>query len=175
MRPTRNHVRYLIAITLCAAAVSGSDCLQSLFPCGEDATITVRLINDSTSQSVAPNLGFCPLGMATQPHFFVATPPVLGPGEEITYTSCEIAGAYGNCQTYNSDFMTGLCGWEYGANQAQLSQTIRRFGGQIGVQFNCGDTIILRWTEAGEAGGTWTSEIEPATGNPQPQTAFQAL
>jgi len=175
MRQTRKRIRHLTIIATCAAAASGVTCLQSLFPCSEETMVTVRLINDSTSQYVAPNLGFCPLGMATQPHFFVASPPVLGPGEEATYTSCELAGVYGNCQTYNSDFMTGLCGWAYGTNQEQLSQTIRRFGGQIGAQFNCGDTIILRWTEAGEAGGTWTSEVEPATGNPQPQTPFQAL
>lgn len=159
----------------CAAAVSGVTCLQLFIPCTEDAMITVRLINDSATQSVAPNLGFCPNGMVAQPHFFVSSPPVLGPGEEATYTSCEVAGSFGNCRSFSTEFMIGLCGWQYGADGAQLTQVSRRFGGAIGQQFTCGDTVILRWSDAGNNGGTWASEVQPAPGNSQPAAAFQEL
>jgi hypothetical protein len=159
----------------CAAALSGSTCLQLLTPCTEDAMVTVRLINDSATQSVSPNLGFCPNGMANVPHHFVSSPPVLGPGEEATYTSCEVAGSFGNCRSFGADFAIGLCGWRYGADQAQLTQASRRFGGQITHQFNCGDTVILRWTDAGDSGGAWASEVQAGAGNTQPGAAFQEL
>ena len=46
--------------------------------------------------------------------------------------------------------------------------------GVIGVQFNCGDTIELRWSNCATGGGegTWTSTVIPAAGNPQPTEAF---
>jgi len=171
---TRGVGRLLLGV-LCVAVLPGATCIQLFTPCTEDAMVTVRLINDSATQTVSPNLGFCPNGMADVPHLFVSTPPVLGPGEEATYTSCEVAGSFGNCQTFTTDFMIGLCGWRYGADEAQLTQATRRFGGQITHQFNCGDTVILRWTDAGDNGGTWTSEVQPATGNTQPGEAFQEL
>ncbi len=165
----------LLTVAACVAVLSGATCLQFLVPCTEQAMVTVRLINDSAAQSVSPNLGFCPNGMASQPHFFVGAPPVLGPGEEATYTSCEVAGSFGNCQSFSADFMVGLCGWRFGADQAQLAQVPRRFGGAIGQQFSCGDTIILRWSDAGGNGGAWTSEVQPAAGNSPPAAAFQEL
>ena len=157
-------------------AVAGCPGLWPVTPPTGDETVQVRLINDSATQYVAPNLGVCPNGMANQPHHFVETPPVLAPGEEITYSAGELAGSGGNCVTFATDFMVGLCGWLYGADGEELDSVERRFGGQIGFQFSCGDTIILRWSEAGEdESGTWTSEVEPAAGNDPPEVPFQEL
>ncbi len=168
-------VSRVVVVAALGTACLGTTCVQFLAPCGETSTVTVKLINDSSTDTVAPNLGFCPNGMANQPHYFVSTPPVLGPGEEITYTACQIAGGYGNCDTYSTDFMVGLCGWQYGASAENLTATANRFGGQIGAQFFCGDTVTLRWTDTGATGGTWTSEVATATGNAAPTADFQAL
>lgn len=154
-------------------AVSGCDD-QCLFCAAQDeGAVTVRLINDSAAQHVSPNLGVCPNGMAAQPHVFVDPLPVLGPGEEITYTTTGIAGSQGDCLRYTTDFMIGLCGWQYGASADDLVNGGRPYGGQIGFQFQCGDTVILRWLDDGEEGGEWTSEVETAPGNEPPAGEFQ--
>ncbi|MFH1420234.1 MAG: hypothetical protein ABII12_18330 [Planctomycetota bacterium] len=165
----------VVVVTALAAVCLGATCIQVFFPCDDATTVTIRLINDSETQTVAPNLGLCPNGMANQPHYFVSTPPVLAPGEETTYTGCQIAGCGGNCETYSTDFMVGLCGWQYGPSADDLTATENRFGGQIGMQFNCGDTITLRWCDEGAAGGTWTSEVQTAPGNAAPTADFQNL
>jgi hypothetical protein len=162
------------------AGVGGFGCLgcADLFPflaCGEESVVEIRLMNDSATQFVAANLGVCPNGMANEPHYFVDAPHVLAPGEEVTYTTRQVAGLAGNCLIFSSDFMIGLCGWEYGSSAEELTAVATRYGGQIGFQFSCGDTVILRWSEAGETGGAWTSEVQPAPGNDAPVAEFQEL
>lgn len=174
------------AIALLAAALMTTSCAQltnladllagiAAGSCDETSSVRIRLVNTSADQFVAPNVGVCPNGMAASPHYFAHPTPVLGPGEEITYTSCQIASIDGNCDTFSTDFAVGLCGWRYGASTDALTSATRRFGGQIGFQFSCGDTIILRWTDSGNDGGTWTSEVEPATGNTTPAVDFQEI
>lgn len=174
------------AIGLLAAALLTTSCVQlsdwtdflaglAAGACDEGSSARIRLVNASADQYVAPNVGVCPNGMAAAPHYFAYPTPMLGPGEEITYTSRQIAGIDGDCGTYSTNFAVGLCGWQYGASPDALSSATRRFGGQIGFQFHCGDTITLRWTETGEGGGTWTSEVEPAAGNPTPTVEFQEI
>ncbi|MFH1748839.1 MAG: hypothetical protein ABIG44_17535 [Planctomycetota bacterium] len=165
----------VIAATLIALSIAGCTCLFPTSTCTAATGVTIRLINDSATQHVVPNLGICPNGMAYTPHYFVNPTPTLAPGAEVVYTSCEIADSDGNCVNFATDFMIGMCGWQYGADANALTSTARRLGGAIGVQFNCGDTIILRWTEAGDNGGTWTSEVQPATGNPAPMEQFQEI
>jgi hypothetical protein len=158
--------------------VVGTAGCTDLFPlpgCGDDARVQIKLINDSTSRYVAPNLGICPNGMASQPHHFVKPAPLLAPGQEVTYTSCQIAGSDGSCTTFSSEFSIGLCGWQYGPSEDELTSALRRFGGQIGTQFGCGDTVILRWSDNDAGGGSWTSEVEPASGNNPPAADFQEL
>ena len=168
-------VRLCAAVLLIGGACLGTTCSVPVVTCEDDEQIVIKLVNNSTTQSVAPNIGVCPNGMASQPHHFVSTPPVLGPGESVTYTTCELGGADGNCQTASADMMIGMCGWEYGTDASALTATQRQFGGQIGAQFSCGDTVTLSWSDAGDAGGTWTSSVEPATGNSAPSADFQEL
>jgi len=159
-------------------AVMGAMCCSCIPPasmCNDETTVHLTLVNGSTTQLVVPNIGVCPNGMENEPHHFVATPPVLAPGEEITYTACQLAGADGNCFTFDTAFSIGLCGWSYGPSEDELSGTRTRFGGQIGMQFNCGDTIILRWTETENAWGAWSSEVVPAPDNDPPAAEFQVM
>lgn len=154
--------------------------LQCLDMCHEDppdagSVVTIRIINDSTDRFVSPNLGVCPNGMLSMPHHFVEPAPILGPGQEITYTSFEIACGDGNCQTFSTDFAIGLCGWGYGDCTCLLTNAATRYSGSIGVQFFCGDTVILRWTASGDEPGTWTSEVESAEGNDAPSGPFQVI
>lgn len=172
--PIHNACALILIVAVVPMGI-GSSCLLPAGTCTDETTVWIKLANDSATQYVAPNIGICPNGMASQPHHFVATPPVLGPGEEVTYTSCQIAGSDGNCLTFATDFAIGLCGWQYGAAADNLESATKRFGGQIGTQFNCGDTVTLRWSDAGDTGGTWTSEVQPATGNPTPTADFQEL
>jgi hypothetical protein len=144
-------------------------------PQPDPATIVrIKLVNDSQAQYVQPHLRVCPLGMATDPHYPLANPPILAPGQSATYTTAQIAGDDGNCQTFSTDFMLGLCGWGYGTNRNNLSDTGQRYGGQIGYQFWCGDTVILHWTDDGGP-GIWTSEVQSAVGNEPPVAPFQSL
>lgn len=168
-------LRTTMLVTAATVTAPFAGCLDFLSPCQLDETNTVRirLVNNSETQYVSPNLGVCPNGMSQSPHHFVTPPPVLGPGEEMVYTSGEIGSCDGDCATYSTAFMIGLCGWSHGTSQDQLAAVNSPWGGQIGVQFNCGDTVTLRWTDAGDAGGTWSSEVETATGNAAPTAAFE--
>ena len=144
-------------------------------PPRDEAMVQIRLVNDSETKYVAPNLRVCPNGMANDPHHMVTPPPVLAPGEQTAYTSAEIAGSDGDCLVFATDFMIGLCGWAHGPSGDDLSTAATRYGGQIGFQFSCGDTVILRWSGEGTNGGTWTSEVQPAAGNEPPSAEFQEL
>ncbi len=155
------------------AASPWAGCLERFSPDPvEVGTVQVRLINDSATQYVAPGLGICPYGMATPPHYFVTPPPVLGPGQEMTYTTDQLAGENGNCLAFTTDFTIGLCGFSYGTQADSLTTVEGPYRGVIGVQFSCGDTVVLRWSDAQEPQGSWTSEVQPAQGNPQPTEAF---
>ena len=142
--------------------------------CQPHSYIRLWLVNDSKTKYVSPHPGLCPQGLTTLPHYFVDQRPVLAPGESKSYTTVEMAGAEGLCVN-RPDFMIGLCGWNYGDDPANLTGCSDRYGGQIGYQFNCGDTVILHWTDSGAATGTWTSEVLPANGNPAPSAPFQML
>ena len=166
--------RSVVALTL-AVTVMGSTCTYVFPPCQGDSTVVIVLANDSTTQFVSPSLGVCPNGMAAQPHLFVDPAPVIAPGTEVTYSTCQIGGTDGDCKTFATDFAIGLCGWQNGPTADDLTAVFTRLAGQIGVQFSCGDTVTLRWTDAGSDGGTWTSEVQPATGNPEPTADFQEL
>jgi len=162
----------MLAVTLSAP---WTGCLDRSSP-NTDAAASVRvtLINGNSTQYVSPNLGICPLGMATPPHYFVTPAPVLGPGEQITYTTDQIAGASGNCQAFATDFTIGLCGYNYGASADNLTALEGPYRGIIGTHFNCGDTVVLTWSDALSPQESWTSEVQPATGNPTPTEAFGA-
>jgi len=164
-------------ILVVIGAMGGVGCadLLSLLASSDGTIVRIRLINDSVTQYVAPNLGVCPNGMASTPHYFVTPTPVIAPGREATYTTRQIAGADGSCSAAATDLEIGLCGWEHGASEAELTSVGTRFGGKIGFQFGCGDTVILRWSDAGGDDGTWTSEVEPAAGNDTPTADFQEL
>ena len=136
--------------------------------------IRIYLVNDSATYTVSPKPGLCPQGLENLPHYFAVESPLLAPGESISYTTVQLAGLEGYCAGLDN-FMIGLCGWKFGTDPAALTSCSDRYGGAIGVQFNCGDTVILRWTDMGGANGVWTSEILPAQGNPVPTTAFQPL
>jgi hypothetical protein len=156
-----------------ATATPWSGCLSRFAPNAEpQGIVQITLANDSATQYVAPNLGVCPQGMATLPHYFVPAAPVLAPGAEVTYTTDQIAGSDGNCRAFSTEFTVGLCGWSYGASATTMTAADSRLRGIIGAQFNCGDTVILHWSDSGDAGGTWTSEVQPAIGNPTPTEAF---
>jgi hypothetical protein len=162
------------------AALGGFGCVNCAewFPvlaCGDGSVVEIRLVNESDTEYVAGNLGVCPNGMAVEPHYFIDSPPVLAPGEEVSYTTGQVAGLGGNCLVYTTDFMIGLCGWQYGPSADELTAVATRYGGQIGFQFSCGDTVILRWSDTGAAGGAWTAEVQPAAGNSTPVAEFQEL
>ncbi len=164
----------LVCVSLIGVAIlctGGCDPITTVDP---NTIVTITVVNDSQTQFVQPKLRVCPEGMLVEPHFPLANPPILAPGQSVTYTTAQIAGASGNCQTFSTNFMLGLCGWGYGTDRAALLDTAARYGGQIGFQFHCGDTVILHWTDGAEA-GTWSSEVQPAEGNPAPVAAFQSL
>lgn len=138
--------------------------------------VRIKVVNDSVRQFVSPVIAVCPNGIQNEPHHFVQTPAVLAPGESITYTTTEIGGSDGNCQTFNTNFMLGVCTWEFGSTRETLTPaTNQRFGGQIGFQFECGDTVILHWLDTDETGGSWTAEVLTAPGNQAPSAPFQSL
>jgi hypothetical protein len=141
----------------------------------DPASVRVYLVNESATKYVSPNLGLCPQGLETLPHSFLSAPPVIGPGQTISYTTRELAGLAGDCAAASPDFMVGLCGWRYGDSPDALTHFDQKYGGQIGYQFNCGDTVILRWTDAGPACGTWSSEVLTRPGNDAPTADFQQI
>ncbi len=142
---------------------------------GTEPLVRIKVVNDSARQFVSPNIAVCPNGITQPPHHFVEVPAVLAPGESITYTTEEIAGTDGNCRTFTTDFMLGICTWQFGSTRDDLATADQRFGGQIGFQFQCGDTVILHWLDTDETGGSWTAEIITAPGNQVPTAPFQAL
>ncbi len=146
-------------------------------PAPSDSTDVIRiyLVNDSNTHYVSPNLGVCPNGMGFTPHYFVNPPPVIAPGRAVCYTTTDLAGTQGNCSSTNPLFAIGLCGWSYGPTAEGLSSHSQKYGGQIGVQFHCRDTVILRWTDGLLTGGTWNSEILTSPGNPKPSASFQIV
>jgi hypothetical protein len=168
--------RFVGTVAAFAGVLMAAGCVDFTPLCSslDDSSVRVYLINDSNSFLVSPKLGVCPNGLSTEPHFFI-DPPVLRPGEVARYTTRQIAGTQGDCSEAGSAFSIGLCGWGFGSCSCSMTQIAKRYGGQIGTQFHCGDTILLRWTDAGETGGTWTSEVLPATGNEPPTADFQII
>jgi hypothetical protein len=169
--------RRIVVLTAVLAGLGLSGCtalLEAL--AGKDPFVRIKVVNDSVRQTVSPNIAVCPNGIENDPHHFVQTPPVLGPGESISYTTEEIAGTDGNCQTFATNFALGVCSWQFGSSRETLAPAAsQRFGGQIGVQFQCGDTVILHWLDTDETGGSWTAEVITATGNQPPSAEFQLL
>jgi len=137
--------------------------------------LRVYLVNESTSKYLSPNPGLCAEGLESGTKRFLDTPPILAPGETATYTTIEIGGLNGICSGDTPQFMFGLCGWKHGASADELTPCSRMYGGQIGFQFECGDTVILRWTDVGDPDGTWTSEVLSAPGNRPPVADFQYI
>jgi len=160
-----------------AVIVVMTGCFDFTGICGrqDESSVRIYLVNDSTTHVVAPKLGVCPVGMTTEPHYFVDPIPNIQPGESVVYTTRQIAGNHGVCTNADPAFSIGLCGWSYGTCTCAMTHVAQKFGGQIGFQFNCGDTIILRWTDTGGAGGTWTSEGLTAAGNAAPTADFQIV
>lgn len=148
--------------------------LVNLLPI-EGASVKLILMNNSSSRYVSPNPGLCPQGLDSGGHAFLETPPIIAPGQSVTLTTFQIAGLSGLCSSADPTFMVGLCGWKHGEGPENLSQCTQRYGGQIGFQFNCGDTVILRWTDSGGVDGVWTSEVQPAQDNPLPDLTFQLM
>lgn len=165
----------------CATAMSlvlvGAGCegLLLLLPPIDAASVKLVLINDSATKYVSPNPGLCPQGLDTGPHSYLASRPLLAPGARVTITTFQLAGFDGLCVDADPSFMIGLCGWHHGDDPANLTQCSNQYGGQIGYQFHCGDTVILRWTDEGGPDGTWTSEVVSATGTAPPMMAFQLM
>jgi hypothetical protein len=168
---TRRTVVFLAVLAGLAAGCP--DLLDQLVP---QPLVRIKVVNDSAAQFVSPNIAVCPNGIEIPPHYFVQPPPVLGPGASVTYTTQEVAGSTdGNCQTFDTNFMLGVCTWDFGAAADNLAPAAdQRFGGQIGFQFHCGDTVILHWLDTDETGGSWTAEVVPAPGNPPPNAPFQS-
>jgi hypothetical protein len=137
--------------------------------------LRVYLVNKSTTKFVSPKLGLCSTGLDNLPHDFIQDPPVLAPGQAVSYSSLQISSDRGNCSTAGDQFMIGLCGWKYGDSATNLTSYPQRYGGQIGFQFQCGDTIILRWNDGGPDCGAWTSEVLTAPGNAAPTADFQLI
>jgi len=140
-------------------------------------TLSITLSNDSCSTYISPKLGVCPKGMTELPHYFVDPPAILAPGESVTYTTDQVAGAAdGDCSSFPTTFTVGIPGWGYGptSNPDLMTYVETRFVGFIGTQFHCGDTIILHWSNcaAGGGAGFWTSEVVAAPGNPTPTASF---
>lgn len=164
-----------VAIALSAFLSIACDSAFDFFGVPSATTLRLYLVNESTTRYVSPNPGLCAEGLEAGTKRFLDVPPVIAPGEAVSYTSFEIGGQDGICSGDNPQFMIGLCGWKHGASAEDLSPCSKRYGGQIGFQFQCGDTIILRWTDAGDIDGTWTSEILSALGNGPPAADFQYI
>ena len=166
-----------ISLVLVVSMLLCAGCTDSLLMLGasDPGSVRVYLVNTSSSRFVSPNIGLCPQGLANQPHNFLEAPPMLGPGESISYTTRQIGGADGVCTNASAQFMVGLCGWTYGPTAEDQTRQDQKFGGQIGYQFNCGDTVILRWADGGPACGTWTSEVLTAPGNTPATAPFQLI
>lgn len=166
----------IVTALLATAAAGGCD-TQWIPPFGGDgAAVRLYLVNTSANKFVSPNPGICPQGIEeSTTHRFLAEPPVIGPGEAVTYTTWQIAGANGLCKNADANFSVGLCGWKFGDSVDNLTLQAEKFGGQIGYQFNCGDTVILRWSDSGPACGTWTSEVLSAPGNVTPSMPFMTI
>ena len=102
-------MRMTVASFAALVALAAGGCtnlLETMLGGGE--MVRIKLVNDSERQFVSPNVAVCPNGITDPPHHFVEVPPVLGPGESITYTTEELAGTDGNCQTFSTNFMIGL-------------------------------------------------------------------
>ena len=166
--------RTVVSLAVLAGLTAGG-CPNWLDQLGPDPLVQIKVVNDSAAQIVSPIIAVCPNGIENQPHYF-STPPVLAPGESITYTTQQIAATDGNCETFGTAFMLGVCSWEFGTAADNLAPAAnQRFGGQIGFQFQCGDTVILHWLDTDATGGSWTAEVVPAIGNPAPTAPFQSL
>jgi hypothetical protein len=140
-------------------------------------TLKITLYNDSCGTYIAPKLGVCPNSMAQPPHYFAEPPPVIVPGQSVTYTTDQLAGATdGSCVDYPTTFTVGIPGWGYGptSNPDTMTYVETRFVGLIGVQFSCGDDVNLHWSNCTTGGGegVWTSEVIPGPGNPEPTAPF---
>ncbi|HSW46605.1 MAG TPA: hypothetical protein VLM89_13655 [Phycisphaerae bacterium] len=176
----KSRVGYLVLSIVSLALWTGAGCpgLDGLASDNQQppTKLTITIFNDSCSTYIAPKFGVCPNGMAQPPHHFVEPPAVIAPGKSVTYTTDQVAGAAdGNCATFSTEFMVGVPGWGYGptSNPDTMTYVETRYVGLIGVQFHCGDTIKLRWSNCISGGeGTWTSEVIPATGNPAPTASF---
>jgi len=163
-------------------AWAGAACPAPTGPGTTDpTTVTITLFNDSCGTYIAPKFGVCPLGLSGALHHFVEPPAVVAPGQSITYTTDQVAGITdGDCAAFSTDFTVGISGWGYGPTNDAATMTYvgmpddPPYVGTIGVQFHCGDTIELRWSncDAGGGAGTWTSEVIPAAGNPTPTEPF---
>jgi hypothetical protein len=146
--------------------------------------LKITLFNDSCGTYISPGFGVCPKGMADQDsHHFVNPPAVIAPGDAVTYTSDQVAGAAdGDCVAFSTDFTVGIPSWGYGPtptpdnNWLYVGMTYGDppYVGFIGTQFHCGDTIELHWSncDTGGGAGVWTSEVIPGPGNPQPTAPF---
>lgn len=165
----------LACASLLALLAAGCTELFSLIPLFQDASVKLVIHNDSATRYVSPNPGLCPQGLEVQTHSFLAERPVISPGGSVTITTLDIGGLDGLCADADPSFMVGFCGWQHGEDPDSLSACTLQYGGQIGFQFNCGDTIVLRWTDEGGPDGIWTSEVIPQTGNPAPQMPFQLM
>lgn len=168
-------VLLIIVVALLAVLALGCVDMLGLFGFADRGVVRIYLVNESSTHHLSPNPGLCPSGLETQPHFFLPTQPVLAPGESVSYTTFQLAGPSGFCCRAADNFMIGLCGWKFGTDPANLASCTQKYGGQIGVQFRCGDTVILRWTDGGAVNGTWTSEVLSAPGNAPPTAAFMLL
>lgn len=166
------------AATILGLPIVAAGCdVQSMLPLPDSgAVVRLYLVNTSTNKFVSPNPGICPQGIEeSTSHRFLDAPPVLAPGTAVSYTTWQIAGFDGLCGDADPTFAVGLCGWKFGDAADQLELQPEKFGGQIGYQFACGDTVILRWSDSGPACGTWTSEVLTAPGNAPPSMAFMTI
>jgi len=172
----KKHVLIVLAGLVAILLLTGG-CTEQWFSlfASDPGSVRVYLVNTSASRLVAGNLGLCSLGLENQPHRFIEQPPVLAPGESYAFTARQIGGAKGDCTNASPQFMIGLCGWRFGDTVESLQLQDQKFGGQIGYQFHCGDTVILRWADGGPDCGTWASEVLSAPGNPQPSQPFQTI
>lgn len=167
--------RFVGATILLATISAGCMELTNLIPQIGAASVKLVIYNDSTSKFVSPKPGLCPQGLEVQTHSFLANPPVIAPGGSATVTTLDIGGLDGICIASDPSFMVGFCGWKFGEDPNNLAACTQQYGGQIGFQFNCGDTLIMRWTDTGGESGTWTTQVQPAAGNPTPTQQFQVL
>ncbi len=155
--------------------IAGCDTFPNYFLMGSPDEVTVYLVNQSTSKYVSPNPGLCPQGLEAAGHSFLDDRPMLAPGQMVSVTTRQIDPTRGDCSNADPTFMLGLCGWNHGDDPQNLTACTQRYGGQIGYQFQCGDTVILRWTDEGSPDGTWTSDVITAPGNAAPSAAFQLM